>query len=200
MRCNFPVLSTPKGSPDKPDDLKYAITVFFDKKKDAEQIKNLKAYVKGVIAECGGWSAEKKKKIENELLIHVNGDMLNKFALVKDGDAMNSALLADDKNPRPEQAGKWVVSFRNRRAPQVVDQTGKEILGSMIDSSIRSGYWVKLAVSAYTWSKPQSSGAAMQLQGVQLIRKDEEFGKTDCGFEAVEGVDADDTEGGSFDE
>lgn len=192
VRCNFPCLSTPKGTKENPEDLKYSITVFLDKKKDKNIHADLVAFIKQEINACGEWPAAKKKKIENELLIHVNGDMLNKFAVIKDGDALNRGLVEEDKLPRVEQAGKWVVSIRNRRAPQVVDGSGKEILGALIDSSIKSGYWVIVALSVYAWSKKESSGATIQLQGVQRVRKDAEFGRTDCAFEAVPGADDDD--------
>lgn len=197
VRCNFPNLSTPKGTPDKPDDLKYSITIFLDKKKDKAKHAQLVNFITQQINSVGAWSAAKKKAIANEALTHVNGEMLNKFAIIKDGDALNNALLEDDKKPKPEQAGKWVVSIRNRRAPQVVDAARHDIMGSNIESAIRSGYWVNVVISAYTWAKPDQNGVTIQLQGVQLLRKDEEFGRVDCGFEAVEDADE---ESGSFDE
>lgn len=204
VRCNWLALSAPKstvqkGKPSKPEDMKYSITLYLDKKADKDQHAGLVKFIKESVAECGSLSEATKKKIINEILVHVNGEMLNKFAKIKDGDALNNALLEEGKTPLPEQAGKWVVTLRNKRAPQVVDQSKNEVMGVQIDSLIRSGYWVNVALSAYAWSSATGTGAAVNLQGVQLVRKDTEFGRVDCGFGEVETSD-EETENGTFED
>ena len=74
----------------------------------------------------------------------------------------------------------------------VVDRKACEIPPALIPTTIRPGFWVIVEASAYVFDGA-NSGVSLQLQGVQLVKEDEEFGRQN-NFTAVEGADDGDDE------
>lgn len=189
-RCIFPQLSAPKAFPGQEGgSAKFKITLLIPKS-DKAGYKEIEDFLKAAIDECGEWKADIKKQVFATARKTLGDEGLNNNCILRDGDALNKQYLAEDKKPREAYAGMWVVTANRPGSwgvPMVVDRAGKEIPGALIDSTIRPGYHVNVELSTYCYKKPKN-GIALQFSGVQLVKKDEEFGRQN-NFAVVEGVD-----------
>lgn len=200
FRCIFPQLAEPKAfQGQEADKAKYKITLLIPKT-DKEGYKKVSDFITAAINECAEWKTEIKKQVLATAKKTIGEEGANNNCILRDGDELNAQYLAEDKKPREAYAGHWVVSINRPAkwgAPLVVDRKAQEIPGSMIDSTVRPGYHVIAEVSAYCYKKPRN-GITLQLQGVQLVKKDAEFGRENT-FEAIEG-DEEETENGTFED
>lgn len=191
-RCMYPTLSTPKAFTGQPEDKAKFKIVLLIPKSDKTGYKQLLDFITKSIDECGDWKAEVKKQVLATAKKTIGEEGANNNCILRDGDELNKQYLAEDKKPVEAYAGHYVISVNRPAkwgAPLCVGKDAKEIPGSLVDSVIRPGYWVKAEISAYCYKKPKN-GITLQLGGVQMWRKDEEFGRQN-NFTAGE-VDEDD--------
>ena len=193
FRCVWPYLSEPTGYGDDPNQKKkYKLTLLIPKS-DKAAVKAMQDFIKARIDENGAWKADQKKAIYNRAMKTVTDEGVNNFCLLRDGDKLNEDRLANDKTPYEFFKDHYVVSLSRPEKfgmPLVVGVDAKEIQPALISNVIRSGYYVKAEISAYTYDKPKS-GISLQFTGVQMWKKAEEFGKQN-NFEAGEAEEEND--------
>ena len=195
MRAAFVGLDKPMAYKDKngkESTPKFSVTCLIPKK-DKATYKDVLDFITASIGENGAWKAEKKKQILNRSLKTVTDEGVNNNCVIRDGDELNRQRVIDDKAPYEFFKDSWVIKFSRRAdwAPaMVVDRKAQEIPGAMIPTLIRPGFWVIIEASAYVYDGA-NAGISLQLQGVQLYKKDAEFGRSN-NFEAVPGADDDD--------
>ena len=193
FRCVWPYLSEPTGYGDDPNQKKkYKLTLLIPKS-DKAAVKMMQDFIKARIDENGAWKADQKKAIFNRAMKTVTDEGINNFCLLRDGDKLNEDRLANDKTPYEFFKDHYVISLSRPEKfgmPLVVGVDAKEIAPAPISNVIRSGYYVKAEISAYTYDKPKS-GISLQFTGVQMWKKAEEFGKQN-NFEAGEAEEEND--------
>ena len=203
MRVAFVGLDKPTAYKDKDGKegkSKFSITVLIPKK-DKGTYKEVYDFLVEAINSNGSWKSEKKKQILAKCTKTVTDEGVNNLCVIRDGDELNKQRLIDDKTPYEFFKGAWVVKFSRPASfspAMVVDQRAKEIPPALIPTTIRPGFWVIVEASAYVFDGA-NSGVSLQLQGVQLVKEDEEFGRQN-NFTAVEGSDDDEDTESKFDD
>ena len=200
MRVAFVGLNKPtayKGDDGKEEKAKYSITCLIPKK-DKGAYKEVYDFLVASINSNGAWKADKKKQILAKCTKTLTDEGLNNQCVIRDGDELNKQRLVDDKTPYEFYKGMWVVKFSRPASwspAMVVDRKAKEIPPALIASTIRPGFWVIVEASAYAYDGA-NSGVSFQLQGVQLVKEDKEFGRQN-NFTAQEGADDEESEDGA---
>ena len=203
MRVAFVGLDKPQAYKDKDGKegkAKFSITCLIPKK-DKRTYKEAYDFLVESINSNGNWKSEKKKQILAKSTKTLTDEGLNNLCVIRDGDELNKQRLVDDKTPYEFFKGMWVVKFSRPASfspAMVVDRKAREIPPALIQSTIRPGFWVIVEASAYVFDGA-NSGVSFQLQGVQLVKEDEEFGRQN-NFTAVEGADDDEDTENKFDD
>lgn len=137
---------------------KYGAELIVDKGQDLTGIKNACAKV------LTGTFPDAARRPKIKLPIH-------------EGDDINSKRIEDGNDPRPEIAGKWVLRFKNKKMPFVVDQ-GRKAIPEEQAERIRAGYFIRVGATAGWFDVDGNKGITFYLKGVQLVREAETFENT----------------------
>lgn len=173
VRCTFPSLHEPKkfkGAAEGSE--KYGIKVLIPKN-DKVTIKKVVDHYTAAIDAVGDWKTELKKMVKDT----AKNDLT--YGILKDGDAINAARDAEGKSEVAEYAGHYVLTLSRKSGgnwgrPTVVGPDATPIPQMEVAESIRSGFYVNVSATCYTYSKPKA-GVTYTLQGVQLVKPAEEF-------------------------
>lgn len=203
MRVAFVSLDKPMAFKDKKGGEsapKFSITCLIPKS-DKAGYKEVKDYLTSCIDSNGNWKADKKKQILNKATKTVTDEGINNNCILRDGDELNKQRVIDDQQPYEFFKDHWVIKFSRHASwspAMVVDRGAREIPQGQISGIIRPGYYVIIECSPYMYDG-QNSGISLQLQGVQMFKKGEEFGRAN-NFTAVEGEDEEENDDSAFTE
>ena len=148
FRVSFPAVFEPKAFADeKPS---WSLVCLFDKDADLSVFQQA---VSNVIKEKLGGARPPGLKVPQ----------------TKDGDA----VVTTAGKPRPETAGKRMITLRNKhRAPRVVDASVRDIDDP---TQIYGGCYGCAIVDAYLWSNSFGKGISFNLLGFQKTRDGDPF-------------------------
>ena len=201
MRVAFVTLDKPtayKDATGKEGKAKFSITCLIPKK-DKGTYKEVYDFLVESINSNGAWKSDKKKQILAKCTKTLTEEGLNNLCVIRDGDELNKQRLIDDKAPYEFYKNAWVIKFSRPAAfspAMVVDRKAKEIPPALIPTVIRPGFWVIVEASAYVFDGA-NSGVSFQLQGCQLVKEDEEFGRQN-NFTPQEGADDEESDAETF--
>ena len=194
VRCNFPFLTeAQKFNPEDENEVgKYSIEVLIPKS-DKETIQGVKSYITEIIQGSDLKPAQKQAAKKKALDW---SDVYNVYSILKDGDKVNAKRIEEDKDERDQYKDHMILRLKRKDSagkPLVVDEFAEKVPDMLIKEEIRSGYWVNVTFSAFSYAYQGNPGVSASLGGVQKVKEDAEFGVSNP-FEELPGATREESE------
>jgi len=168
-RLSFVNIFEPRPSKNKPEELKYSLTLYIPKT-DTASLDRIKA----------GILAAKNKGVESKWggkLPGVMADPNKPFAGTTIHDADTEAGQDGDLyvTKHPAAKGCYILHVASKNKPGIVDRAGNPIIDP---SKVYSGCWGRANITFYPYANAGNKGISAGLNHVQFLRDDDPLGST----------------------